>query len=240
MKLRDVDGPWVGEEVLAQSRVADALDPVAERRDRTVCHRVAEDLDEADLTAVVGLELNPDHPRREHRTLAQTGSALDLHMPVAWRESPARRLRFADHQAVTERLLSACAAHRPRPRAGLHRRDAQRLLMKIGTPERLLGRDGQPQPLRDQLVCGRRLARRTPRRKVGGRPDRLIELPTRKPLLDGRRSQHRATLRTGVRRRTHPVGERPISVRSARPRGGGGAAPPAARRGAPSRRCRGG
>jgi hypothetical protein len=43
MGLRDVDGPRVGDEVVAQSRIADPLDPVADRRDGTSGERVTED-----------------------------------------------------------------------------------------------------------------------------------------------------------------------------------------------------
>ena len=143
-----------------------------------------------------GSHLKPDHPGREHRRPGEHGSALHLHAPIVGRETPKRRLCLADDETLPKRLLAARTARRAGPVARLDRGDPQRFLVKLRTPQRLLGWIVSPQAFGDDFVRRCCLLRpRTPRRQVGWHPHRLIQPTTGEALLDGRRPEHASTLR---------------------------------------------
>src|SRR5215212_2620825 len=179
MKLADVQRIRVGGEFLGKSRVAEPMNATTQGHHREGARpthdTVPEDLNQADLTAALGLVLQADHPRREHRPWTESDPAGHLDVSVVRCEAPLRGMGLGDDQAWPERLLAAGAAHRSGPIAALDRRYPQWAVVQVRAPQRLIWRDRKTQTLGIDGVRRSRRLHRTPRRKVGRRPDRLVQ-----------------------------------------------------------------
>ena len=104
-------------------------------------------------------------------------------MSVVRREAPMGGLGLGDDKAWPERLLPAGAALRSGPIAALDCRHPQWAFVQLRAPQRLLRRDREMQTVGVNGVRRSRRLRRTPRGKIGRRPDRLVQAGA-KPLID--------------------------------------------------------
>jgi hypothetical protein len=141
--LGDVDREPRRLELVAEGGVAERVNAHPHRGAPAV-NASAEDFEDADLAAALGLVLEPDHPHRRHRARAEVHPRAHLEPPVVRRPAPVRGLELAHHLAVAKRLLADRAADLAREDARLDPRDPQRVVLGEA-PEPVLGWDRQPQ-----------------------------------------------------------------------------------------------
>src|SRR3954454_11553407 len=183
VRLAHVDGELLLRPLLAQRRVAEAVDAHADPRAVRAEDVAAEDLDDADLARALRLVLEPDHPQRDHRARVVDRAQTRLDAAVV-REVEARLgLRLADDRVGVEgALLAAVAADRAGEHAGLQRGDAQ-LAVPLRAPRRLVLLDQQPQSASDLVARSRALAA-APLRQVVGQPSARVQLRPLEALVE--------------------------------------------------------
>src|SRR3954471_20964893 len=122
VRLAHVDGELLLRPLLAQRRVAEAVDAHADARAVRAEDVAAEDLDDADLARALRLVLEADHPQRDHRARVVDRAQTRLDAAVV-RDVQARlALRLTDDRLGVEGApLAAVAADRAGEHAGLQR-----------------------------------------------------------------------------------------------------------------------
>ena len=144
---------------------------------------IAEDLSDAYLTRPLRLVFEPGHPESEHRPGGHHAPHANLDPAVARRIARERRLFLENLEPFPKRLLTDRAPQRAGKTPRLNARNPQRLEVGLGTPPRLVGRNGQVELAVPDVIGRRRLRARTPVRQLIGEPDLSIECVLPEPLI---------------------------------------------------------